>query len=408
MEEKFKKLIDELADSQKAALQTALEEAKAGNKEVVDQAVESLKTELGPESEHIKAIQTQLDQIETDLKKRDQKVEMEDPNTGIKKMLESDEYKEFAANPKVGRIVKNMPLGIKSAGTMLNSGNLSGTLPRPTWVPGVSKTADIPVFVSSLMRVIPCSSNAVYYVDRTARTAGAGSSAEGDALGQSDMTYTQRSVTVERIGTFITISKIMLSDNDFMQSELNEELRGLVLRELDRQIVLSSGTSNELNGILNRAASFSSTSRPWDAAVQDANYYDVLWYAIAQSRRSNFNPTHILVHSDDYHFLKGAKTADGLPLFPQYEGVLQIGGVQLVPNTLITAGQYVVCDMSKAKLCMRDEIEIAGWMEHSDNATKGLVTFTAELRAAFYFSAEHQNAFIKGTFSTDQAAILKP
>ena len=63
--------------------------------------------------------------------------------------------------------------------------------------------------------------------------------------------------------------------------------------------------------------------------------------------------------------------------------------------------------MSKAKLRMRQDMLVEAWYQHSDNATKRLLTITAYLRAAFYISAEHATAFQTSTFDTVRAAILK-
>jgi HK97 family phage major capsid protein len=411
MDEKQIQLIVDQVTQKTADKVKALSEAEQENRKkefdgLKNDVMDSLKKELGPESDHVKAMQQQLDDISTKMKKGENREEEKSTALQIGEMMKTDEYKNFAEGRSGGRFVKEIPLDRKAAGTMLNSGQ-SGVFPRPTWVPGVQKDEDLPVFVSSLLNIGTTTSNTVYYTERTARTDGAASRAEGAAMGQSDMTYTQRSTSVVDIGSFITISRQMLTDTEWMNNELNTELRGLVLRELDNELLLGAGSGTDLNGIINRSTAFAAGN--FAASVPNAGYFDVLRVAINQARRNNYMPTHVLVHSDDYTMMELNKTSDGQYDYPPFYAAsgLQVSGVKIVANNLITAGTYVVCTMPRARLYMRENLMVEAWYEHSDNATKGLVTFTATVRAAFYIAAEHANGFITGTFAAGIAAINK-
>lgn len=404
-EKEFNTLLDQTTKAVADKIKSAMEAAKEDNQKEVTSLKADLLNELGPDSAHMKVMQDQLDQISLDIKDRKSEMEGKTFTDHVGDFIKSDDFKGIANESKQGKAIYRIPLQTK-VGTMLDSGQ-SGEIPFPTFDPGVSKTSDIPVFLYPMCNIGSTTSETIYYVDRTARTAGATAPAEGVALGQSDMTYTQRSVSVFDVGTFITISKQMVQDNDFVQGEINGELTPMVLRKLDYDILNGTGTT-EFDGIINRATTVSVAGLTYAGGIPNANNFDVLRVAVALCRKSNWQPNAILVSIDDYAMMEMSKDGSGAYTIPPFYGPgIQISGVRVIPNTLITAGTFVVCDMSKAKLRMRQDMLVEAWYQHSDNATKRLLTITAYLRAAFYISAEHATAFQTSTFDTVRAAILK-
>jgi len=100
------------------------------------------------------------------------------------------------------------------------------------------------------------------------------------------------------------------------------------------------------------------------------------------------------------------KGTDGHYIMPPFStaGGATIGGVRIVENPGVTAGDYVIGDFSKAIFYQREGINImVGW--ENDDFTKNLVTIIGELRGNLYISENNEGAFVKGDFATDIAAL---
>ena len=83
-----------------------------------------------------------------------------------------------------------------------------------------------------------------------------------------------------------------------------------------------------------------------------------------------------------------------------------IDGIRVFSNNVVEAGKYVVGDTSKMDLYTSGNVSIAIGYD-SDDFTKNLVTIRAEVPACGFVKYNNKNAFVKGTFATDKAAINK-
>jgi hypothetical protein len=73
----------------------------------------------------------------------------------------------------------------------------------------------------------------------------------------------------------------------------------------------------------------------------------------------------------------------------------------------MTAGNFLVGDMTKAHLRMREDMNIqVGYV--NDDFTKNLVTILCEARAVSFIKANDAPAFVKGVIATCITAITKP
>jgi len=357
---------------------------------------------LGPESEHMKAVQTQLDQIATDIKKAaSQEVQFKTLNEHIALACKDEAFQNIRKNRGSYQIEvpMDLELGMGQKATMLNSGQVNA-IPKPTWIPGVSKTPDQQPFVADLCPIVPTTSNTVYYVDRTARTAAAAAVTEGDALPQDDMTYTQQSAAIVDYGAHIKISDNMLTDNDWVAGEINAELPWDVMDTLDGAIVTAA---------LAAATTYSVSGKPYDSTVIEANEYDALRTAINQARVANYRPDTCLVNHDDYTMMELAKATDGIYAIPPFfssQG-LRVSNVPIIPSNSITSGTFLVASFNRSKLAMRQNM-ILEFGYDADDFTKRLITVRAYIRAKWILSAQHAGGFITTTFATAKAALLKP
>ncbi len=401
MEEEIKALAIELGKKNADSMKAMFDAAKADDQKTLVDMQAKLLNDLGADSPHIKAMQTQLDKISTDLKTQQNRELVTKTFRDVVRDADVVEKCKSLIETKVGfRVEVPLDFGKKIAvANMTNALNFSGGLPKPTWIPGVSKAPDEVPFLSQLIPTISTTSNTVYYINRTARNLGAAVTTPGSALGQSDYTWAGASASVLDYGAYVKIHQNALDDNDFVAGQLDAELPWNVLTVFDTAI---------LAAILSGATAFAVGTKPYAAAVVDANYFDVLRAAINQARAQNYWPDLVLVNTDDYAMMEMTKTSQGIYVVPQFISAngLMVSGVKIVPNNLITSGTYAVCTLSRTYLAMRQNL-VMEWGLDDDDFTKRFVTVRAYLRGVYIKSTTANLGFITGTFATDAANMNK-
>ena len=77
----------------------------------------------------------------------------------------------------------------------------------------------------------------------------------------------------------------------------------------------------------------------------------------------------------------------------------------VIENTGVTVGTYLIGDFSKSNYRIRKELTLVVDRCESDLLENKFTFWLVELRGVHYVKSNHLNAFIKGTFATDIAAI---
>jgi HK97 family phage major capsid protein len=304
-----------------------------------------------------------------------------------------------------------LKLDVKAAGTMTISGNYSGgTVGLSEMENGLTRIVRRRPFMRQLVNSRGTTSKYVVYTEQKNADPGlAGMTAEGALKSQTDFDIVENSCEVKKITAFIKVSKEMIADLPFMQGEINGELMELIELKLDEQILSGDGLGDNLTGLLANAQPFT-PGVTFTALVPSANQSDVLRIAIAQIAQNNFSATHILLNPIDAAAMDLTKDAGGAYTYQMpltMDGVTRIKAVPVIENNGITVGSYVVGDMSKDNLRIREEMNIqVGYV--NDDFTKNLVTVLAEMRACNYVKSNHYGAFVAGDFATDIAVIDKP
>ena len=304
-----------------------------------------------------------------------------------------------------------LKLDVKAAGTMTINGNYSGgTVGLSEMENGLTRIVRRRPFMRQLVNSRGTTSKYVVYTEQKNADPGlAGMTAEGALKTQTDFDIVENSCEVKKITAFIKVSKEMIADLPFMQGEINGELMELIELKLDEQILSGDGLGDNLTGLLANAQPFT-PGVTFTALVPSANQSDVLRIAIAQIAQNNFSATHILLNPIDAAAMDLTKDAGGaysymMPL--TMDGVTRVKAVPVIENNGIAVGSYVVGDMSKDNLRIREEMNIqVGYV--NDDFTKNLVTVLAEMRACNYVKSNHYGAFVAGDFEIDIAVIEKP
>ena len=408
--EEMAKLYNEYNDEARKALEDAV--AKSASKE----DIESLKSELAS------AQKEQMISLNKTLKEYGLAIEKLNQNnserslisnaTSVKESLSTDENKAklsaLKGLNKASAEQNGITFEIKAAGTMLESTNISGgNVPVEQRIPGLNLIATRQLRLMDLFAKGAASSNIISWVYQANRDGAAGGTAEGDTKNQVDFDLVVASQAVVKRTAYIKVSTEMLDDIDFIQSEINNELMRLLMLDIELTAYSGNGTAPNLNGIRTVATAFAAGT--FAATVDNANEADVLTVAINQIAIANQEaPNAILMHPSDITKLKLYKVSatdrryiDRLIFIGN---TLTLDGVPMIGTTLVTAGTYLVGNFNMSTMYQKDAVTINMGLDGND-WTKNLRTIIAEWRGALVTKNNSRSAFVKGTFSTDIAAL---
>ena len=408
--EEMAKLYNEYNDEARKALEDAV--AKSASKE----DIESLKSELAD------AQKEQMISLNKTLKEYGLAIEKLNKNnserslisnaTSVKESLSTDENKAklsaLKGLNKASAEQNGITFEIKSAGTMLESTNISGgNVPVEQRIPGLNLIATRQLRLMDLFAKGAASSNIISWVYQANRDGAAGGTAEGDTKNQIDFDLVVASQAVVKRTAYIKVSTEMLDDIDFIQSEINNELMRLLMLDIELTSYSGNGTAPNLNGIRTVATAFAAGT--FAGTVDNANEADVLTVAINQIALANQEaPNAILMNPSDITKLKLYKVSatdrryiDRLIFIGN---TLTLDGVPMIGTTLVTAGTYLVGNFNMSTMYQKDAVTINMGLDGND-WTKNLRTIIAEWRGALVTKNNSRSAFVKGTFATDIAAL---
>jgi hypothetical protein len=408
--EEMAKLYNEYNEEARKALEDAV--AKSASKE----DIESLKSEIASSQKE------QMVQLNKTLKEYGLAIEKLNKNnserslisnaSSVKDSLSTEENKAklnaLKGLNKASAEQNGITFEIKSAGTMLESTNISGgNVPVEQRIAGLNLIATRQLRLMDLFAKGAASSNIISWVYQANRDGGAGGTAEGDTKNQIDFDLVVASQAVVKRTAYIKISTEMLDDIDFIQSEINNELMRLLMLDIELTAYSGNGTAPALNGIRTVATAFAAGT--FAATVDNANEADVLTVAINQIAIANQEaPNAIMMHPSDITKLKLYKVSatdrryiDRLIFIGN---TLTLDGVPMIGSTLVTAGTYLVGNFNMSTMYQKNAVTINMGLDGND-WTKNLRTIIAEWRGALVTKNNDRTAFVKGTFSTDIAAL---
>ena len=214
---------------------------------------------------------------------------------------------------------------------------------------------------------------------------------------------------VRDIAHVVTLHKNLMADLAVLQTYLPGRMRDGILREESRQILVGQNGQNEMVG-LNQTGShadfdisgFQAAVIGNNKAVANANFIDILGYAMTQVRLNRYSPSLILLNPSDMYSLMFAVDEDGRYLMntPNYAYVAAIAE----QNTYVPQGEFWTIDANRSNLLLfRDNVTIDFSYENKDNFEKNLVTIRGEERAVQV--TERPNGVIYGDFAE---AIVVP
>ena len=255
--------------------------------------------------------------------------------------------------------------------------------------------------IRDLLPVSPISTDVAEFVRESAVTDNAGPQDEQSdppaTKGESDFTFNAASERVRTLAHWVKVTTQLLDDVDRLESYINGRMRFLLLQEEEDQLLLGSGTGQDLNGIQTQADSYS-ISR--ESGVSNAQQLDRLRKAIEQVRVSHFSPTAMVLHPEDWGDIELLKDGNNQYLFvnPQDAGTPRLWGLPVVSTTAQTSDNFLVGGFAMgAELFDRRQAQVSISTEDDDNFQRNLATIRAEERVVVV--VYRTSAFVTGTFS---------
>jgi HK97 family phage major capsid protein len=269
---------------------------------------------------------------------------------------------------------------------------------------GLARIATRSPFLMQIANVSPIGTMYAQWAEQANRDGAANETAQGSAKNQIDFDWVEKSAKVEKITAYIKVSKEALSDLPGLANEIDTELREMVLLKADTDLLSGDGTTPSLNGLLNQDTAWVGTG--FTGTIANPTFSDVLRTAVNQVVLAYFRPTHIILHPTDVAKMDLEKDSQGryqLAPFKSSNGMI-VSGVPIIENPGQTVGQFTVGDFTKFRVRVREGITIDMGLDSTD-FTLNLVTILGEIRLVAYVKANHQTAFVTGTFAAAQADI---
>ena len=397
-EKELKKLQEELGSELAIEVTSKLDEFQntVTSKEEFADFKSELEKEFGAKSEIMAAMQSQLDQIATDLKNS---VDNADEKCGIDAIVEKlPEYKGKNGSFEV------KAFNTKTVGDMTRSGNLTGEIPLAQQEPGISKTPDTPTFMQDIIQTAFTTSDSIAWIERTAREGGSGNTSEAAVYTQMDTDYRRYTVDLVKITSYAKISDEMIDDVDFLRSEISSEIFGLIDRRFDTDLYSGSGSAPVMKGLTGYDSAY---SKPTGLNTTDANTSDAIMAAALQVTNANYIPNIVLMNPTDFAVMRMQKDANGNYVIPPFQSTngLTVGGLRVVTNTNVTQGSITVGDFTKAKVYMKNGITVKVWDQNDTDPIYGNKTITGVLRGVLRVSGQDAGAFVTGTIATIIAGL---
>lgn len=302
---------------------------------------------------------------------------------------------------------------VKVPGTM-TFGNVSGgNIPVEDRIQGLNIIPSRPVRLLDVMSSRTTTSNVVSWVYQANKDGSAGQTAEGVAKNQIDFDLVVANEAVKKTTAFIKVSTEMLDDIEWIQSEIEQELMRELLKAVEQTSYDGDGTGQNHNGVRTVASAFAAGA--FANAIDNANIVDVLTVAANQikvAQEMGAVPTAIFMHPTDVTTLKVTKVSTTDKRYVERlvmvgSTLLLDGSIPIIESTLITVGEYLIGDFSKALSVTRTGVRIDIGLD-ADDFTKNLRTILAEWRGLTIVKNNDRTAFVAGDFATDIAALETP
>jgi len=312
--------------------------------------------------------------------------EQESAKTVGEMFTETDSYKGY-----VGNGIKGVDSHVEFKTTL----NTTGYPPESLRAPGILETAlRDPDSIIGLFDQISTSQNAYVYLEETTFTNAAAEAAEGAAMAESALAFTERTEAIRKIATFLPVTDELLSDVTSVQGYVNSRLSTMMKLRFDNQLINGDGSAPNLTGILNKSGINTFAFGSYSGKLRKIGQ---VYQAITEIRKDAFvEADSIVMHPSDWYDIvteeSSVETSGSRnPLFVVAGGfgeavTPRLWGLKVVPSTAIAEGTMLVGKFGggdAAQVIMREGVELAVSDSHSDFFTKNQLAIRLTMRLGF-------------------------
>ncbi|WP_353174152.1 phage major capsid protein [Acinetobacter rudis] len=239
-------------------------------------------------------------------------------------------------------------------------------------------------------------SNAIEYTVETGFTNNAATVEEGKPKPYSEIKFENVTANVRTIAHLFKASRQILDDAPALQSYIDARARyGLQLAE-ERQLLLGSGTGQNLNGIIPQAKTFDETL----VKITDATAIDRIRYALLQAVLAELPSTGIVLNPIDWAGIQLTKDNEGRYIIgnPVNGNAAMLWNLPTVETQAMPVDNFLTGAFGMgAQIFDRMDIEVLLSTENDKDFENNMISIRAEERLAL--AVYRPEAFVTGTFT---------
>lgn len=367
----IQKAVDKLTDQVREKAEKAVTEAARGI-----QMTEGMKGQVDELMTKQSEARAELDELVQKMARRHTE-EKQTPNTPGYSFIESEQFKSFKEKGERLRAGESLRVDVKQISSLSASG---GVLIAPDRQPGVLPLPQRPATVRDLLAPGRTSSNLIQYYRELVFTNNAAPVAEGTLKPESDLTFEAKDAKVVKLAHWIKATTEILDDAPAMQSMIDERLRyGLSFVE-DVQLLMGSGTGQNLAGIYTTASAYVAP-----IAITGATDIDILRLAFLQGELALLPADAAILHPSNWAKIELLKDTQGRYLIGNPQGQLAptLWGRRIVTTLAMTQGQFLAGNFRQsAQIFDREDANVVVSTENGTDFVENKVTIMAEERLA--------------------------
>ncbi len=387
--EELKKNQDEVKQYH-SKIESKYDEVK-GRMDKGDKVNEELKHELDELLTKYNGLKTQISDMEQ-AQARNEATPSRKKSMG-EMVVDSEQFKtigDFSYKDRVRIAINTKEMGSGSGGQLDTS---AGALVQPHYT-NVVQLPDQRLTVRDLLTSGRTDSNIIIVPREDNFDNQADVVIEGSRKPESNIDYTQETVSVATVAHYTKASKQILDDASGLHSLIDGRLQyGLKFKE-EQQLLHGRG-GNELTGLIPNATEFANP-----VSIKEYTSIDVLRLAMAQVILSNYSATGHVLHPKQWTEIELSKDDIGRYIIgnPQGQARPMMWGLPVVATPSMTEGRFLTGAFKMgAQIFDRWEMTVNISFSNEDDFVRNMVTILCEERLAL--AIYHRGAFVTGALT---------